>query len=95
VESCRLWLEVEEAGESLEGDTLLDPDCSDSTRVSTWRVLSRLSRLSSSMGVVSGLEVQLSVCLEGVLGSPSNGSASVEVYLMLGELDLIMIVLGE
>jgi hypothetical protein len=44
---------------------------------------------------VSGLEVLLSICLEGVFGSASNGGASVGVYLMLGELDLIMIVLGE
>jgi hypothetical protein len=40
VESCRLWLDVEDAGESLDGDTLLDPDWSDSTRVSTRRLLS-------------------------------------------------------
>jgi hypothetical protein len=44
---------------------------------------------------VSGLEVLLSVCLEGVLGSPSNGGAPGGVYLMLGDVDAIMIVLGE
>jgi hypothetical protein len=58
-------------------------------------VLNRLSRLASGTYVVSGLGVLLSVCLEGVLGSSSNEGASLGVYLMLGELDLIMIVLGE
>jgi hypothetical protein len=57
-------------------------------------VLSRLSRLSSGIDIVSGLGVLLSVCLEGVLGSASNGGASVGVYLMLGDSDLILIVLG-
>jgi biotin transporter BioY len=47
------------------------------------------------MDIVSALEVQLTVCLEGVLGSASNGGASVGVYLMLGDVDLIMIVLEE
>jgi hypothetical protein len=47
------------------------------------------------MDIVSGLGVLLSVCLEGVLGSASNGGASVGVYLMLGDVDLIMIVLEE
>jgi hypothetical protein len=44
------------------------------------------------MDVVSDLEVLISVCLEGVLGSLSTGGAPVGVYLMLGEIDLIMIV---
>jgi hypothetical protein len=88
-------VDVDDAGESLDGDTLLDPDWSDSMWVSTRRVLNRLSRRLSGMDIVSGLEVLLSVCLEGVLGSASNGGASVEVYLMLDDVDLIMIVLGE
>jgi hypothetical protein len=96
VESCRLWLDVDEAGESLDGDTLLDSDWNGSAPcVSRRIVLSRLSRSFSGMDTVSGLKVQLSVCLEGVLGSPSNGGAPVGVYLILGEIDLIMIVLEE
>jgi hypothetical protein len=41
---------------------------------------------------VSGLEVQLSICLEGVLGSPSNEGASVGVNLMFGDIDPMMVV---
>lgn len=77
VESCRLWFDVDEAGESLvvpDGETLLDADCRVSaTRVSTRRVLTRLSRRTSCAGwLLMFASIQ---DLEGVLGS-----ASLDVY---------------
>jgi hypothetical protein len=75
VESCRLWFDVDEAGDSLvvpDGDTLLDTGCwGSATRVSIRRVLIRLSRRVSWVGLLSMFAGRLPSTqdLEGVLGS--------------------------